>query len=87
MTVKTTISGVVRDAGGHPVARARVYIVKGPGALRDVAALTGPDGRFVLGAVQAGEYEIGCSTDSLGSATATVEVGVEGATIELRLGD
>ena len=82
-----TISGTVRDAAGRPVARARVYVVKAPGAVPDVAALTGADGRYTLGAARPGVYEIACSTDALGSAAATVEVGASGATAELRLGN
>ena len=47
--------------------------------------LTGADGRFSLGAARAAAYEVACSTDSLGSASASVEVGAGGATVELRL--
>ena len=80
-----TLCGTVLDAAGRPVARARVYLVKAPGAVPDVAALTGADGRFSLGAARPGVYEVACSTDSLGSASASVEVGAGGATVELRL--
>ena len=80
------ISGVVLDATGRPVAQARVYVVKAPGPVPDVAALTGPDGRFALAAARAGTYEIGCSTDRSGSASATVVVGAHDAVVELRLG-
>lgn len=80
-----TLSGTVLDAAGKPVVRARVYLVRAPGAVPDVALLTGVDGRFTLGAVRPGVYEVACSTDTLGSASATVDVGVGGAVVELRL--
>lgn len=80
-----TLSGTVLDAAGTPVAGARVYLVKAPGAVPDTAALTGADGRFVLGAAQPGDYEVACSTDDLGSASARAVVGARGATVELRL--
>ena len=80
-----TLSGTVLDAAGKPVAGARVYLVKAPGAVPDTAALTGADGRFVLGAALPGAYEVACSTDGLGAASAQVRVGAQGATVELRL--
>ena len=80
-----TLSGSVLDAAGRPVAGARVYLVKAPGAVPDVAAVTGADGRFALGAARPGAYEVACSTDDLGSASVQAEVGAGGATVELRL--
>ena len=65
--------------------RARVYLVRAPGAVPDVALLTGVDGRFTLGAAHPGVYEIACSADALGSVSATVDVGAGGAVVELRL--
>ena len=79
------LSGTVLDVAGRPVAGARVYLVKAPVAVPDVAAVTGGDGRFALGAARPGAYEVACSTDDLGSASAKVEVGAGGATVELRL--
>ena len=80
-----TLSGTVLDAAGKPVAQARVYLVKAPGAVPDVAMLTGADGHFTLGAARPGSYEVACSTDTLGSASARLEVGAAGARVELRL--
>jgi Carboxypeptidase regulatory-like domain len=80
-----TLSGIVLDAAGRPVAGARVYLVGAPGPVPDVAALTGADGRFVLGAARAGRYEVACSSDAGGVASASVEVGARGAAVELRL--
>jgi protocatechuate 3,4-dioxygenase beta subunit len=81
----STICGTVVDASGNPVMGARVYVVTAPGAVPDVAALTGADGRFTLSAARPGTYEIACQADARGSAAATVEVGASGATAELRL--
>ena len=75
----------VLDAAGRPVAGARVYVVSAPVAMPDVAALSDPQGRFTLGAPKAGRYEIGASSDSHGSAQATLDVGDQGATLQLRL--
>jgi hypothetical protein len=83
--VSSTITGVVLDAAGRPVAQARVFVVKAPGPVPDVAVLTGSDGRFALAAPRAGTYEIGCSTDRSGSSSATVVVSAQDAVVELRL--
>ena len=80
-----TLSGIVLDAAGQPVAGARVYLVSAPGPVPDMAMLTGVDGRFVLGAARAGRYEVACSSDASGEASASVEVGARGAAVELRL--
>ena len=81
-----TISGTVRDAAGKPVAGASVYITRAPGAVRDVAAVTGGNGRFVLTAAEPGVYEIACNAGARGSAGTTVKVRAEaGAMVELRL--
>ena len=86
MTAKpATLSGVVLDATGCPVALARVFFTQAPRALPDVAALSGADGGFILAAPDVGRYAVACSTDSLGSASATVDVGAGGAWVELRL--
>ena len=79
------VSGVVRDARGAPVALARVWFRSGPGALPDVAALTDGQGRFTLSAPRAGSYEIGCSTDTLGSARAGIVVRDQGVQVEIVL--
>ena len=80
------ISGVVVDAEGRPVAQARVCAVKAPGPMPDVAALTGPDGRFALAAPLPGDYEIGCTSDTHGSATAAVRVDSGPVQVQIRLG-
>ena len=81
-----TISGTVVDAAGRPVAQARVYAVKASGAMPDIAALTDRQGRFTITAPLPGGYEIGCTSDAHGSATAAVQVDGEAAHVEIRLG-
>ena len=78
------ISGEV-TAGGRAVADARVYIVDGPGAFSDIAALTDPQGRFSLTAPQAGNYKVTCAAEGFAPATVTVEVPARNALlIDLR---
>ena len=66
------VNGIVRDASGAPVDGARVLFADGPGALPDVAALTGAGGQFTLSAPVAGTYRIQCVAD--GRAPVDVEV-------------
>ena len=73
------IEGTVLSAAGKPVAHARVFFSAAPGAVSDVALLSGADGRFVLSAPHAGRYEISASHDTLGSGRAEVVVGADGA--------
>ena len=63
------ITGVVTDQAGQPVASAQVQVV---GTQR--GALTGPDGRFTIGAVAPGTYEV--RVQRLGYAPRTVTVAV-----------
>ena len=81
-----TIFGTVVDAAGRAVAQARVYAVKAPGPMPDVAALTDAEGRFTIAAPLPGAYEIGCTSDAHGSATAAVQVGSEAVRMQIRLG-
>ena len=54
------ISGSVVDAQGAPVDGARVFLTAGPVPLPDIAAVTGPDGRFELTAPAPGDYTVAC---------------------------
>ena len=81
-----TISGTVVDAAGRAVAQARVYAVKAPGPMPDVAALTDAEGRFTIAAPLPGAYEIGCTSDAHGSATAAVRVEDDAVRMQIRLG-
>jgi hypothetical protein len=83
-TTTRLIHGSVLDVSGRPVALARVYFVKAPVAMPDVAALSDAQGRFTLSVPQAGDYEIGASSDT-GSASATVVVGERGGQLQIKL--
>lgn len=79
------IAGTVLSAAGQPVAQARVFVLASPGSLPDVALLTDADGRFTLSAPRPGSYEIGASTDGLGSGRTVVMVGPGDARVQIRL--
>lgn|GEM_PF-1860939 len=80
------ISGTVLSAGGQPVALARVYVLAAPGPVPDVALLTDADGRFEIGTLQPGAYEIGASTDGLGSGSVAVRLARADARVQIKLG-
>lgn len=80
------ISGTVLSASGQPVALARVYVLAAPGPVPDVAWLTDADGRFEIVALQPGAYEIGASTDGLGSGRVAVRVTQADARVQIKLG-
>ena len=69
-----SIVGRVRDGAGEPIPDARVYIVTGPGAFPDVAALTGDDGGFTLPAATPGLYRVQAAADGFGTREAAVTV-------------
>lgn len=78
------IQGEVVDAAGQPVALARVAVEGGPGAIQDVALLTGADGRFTLAVPGAGRYTLGVHADACVPVRTTVDTGVNGgATVRL----
>jgi len=80
------ISGHVRDRNGRPLALARVYVVSGPGAFPDVAALTDEQGAFTLPASGAGTYTIESSLEGFASAQTTVQLAGDGeARVEISL--
>jgi hypothetical protein len=68
------VRGTVLTGSGEPLGGARVYFVRGPVALPDIAALTAEDGSFVLSAPAAGEYEIGAAADGFASSEVSVRV-------------
>jgi uncharacterized GH25 family protein len=80
-----TIRGQVLDSGGHPVAGARVFFLRGPGPLPEIAALSDAQGRFALATSRPGAFSIGVATDAQGSGEAEVVVSVE-ADLTVRLG-
>lgn len=81
MTAPTSavIEGVVTDSAGHPVADAVVAIAAAPGPTPDIAALTGPDGRFAIAAPLTGWYTISATAPGSGTGTGTVHVGAAGS--------
>ena len=80
------VAGTVLDATGRPVAQARVYFSAAPGSVPDIAALSGPDGRFQLNAPRPGSYQVSASSDEHGSASVLVEVGSKDAEVVVKLG-
>ena len=67
--------GTVRDSAGQPVAGARVILTESPLPMPDLAALTGPDGRFMLSLPVAGHYELAVHAEGFASKTAKFEAG------------
>lgn len=69
----TLIKGYVVDAKGQPVALAPLVFVEHPGSTRDIAQLSGEDGRFVL-ALGPGRYTLAARSDTAGSGQTSFEV-------------
>jgi hypothetical protein len=53
------IEGVVTDTDGTAVAKMRVSIVSGTAAFPEVAAVTSDEGRYSLGSIPAGSFQVG----------------------------
>jgi hypothetical protein len=81
---RAVVSGRVLDAQGAPVSGARVFVLKAPGPVPDIALLTSDDGRFTLSLPGSGRYELACYSDAPGSTSAAVEVGDSNDTVTLR---
>jgi Carboxypeptidase regulatory-like domain len=81
---RAVVSGRVLDAQGEPVSGARVFVLKAPGPVPDIALLTGDDGRFTLSLPMPGRYELACDSDVHGTTSAPVEVGASHATLDLQ---
>ena len=81
------VSGRVLDAAGAPVEHARVGFADAPLPVADVAALTGPDGRFALSAPGPGRYAIFGAAEGHPAAQMAVDVhGDDPVKVELTLG-
>jgi hypothetical protein len=79
------ITGTVTDGQGRPLAEVSVSLREAPVPVPDIAALTGPDGSFALGAPSAGHYTV-VATDPAGeTAQASVELGTGEAAADLRI--
>jgi Carboxypeptidase regulatory-like domain len=80
------VVGTVLDRTGRPAAGATVMWLNGPVPLPDVALLTQADGSFVMSAPVPGPYTLACRRDPDGVARADVNVGPQGARVNIRLG-
>lgn len=82
-----SIAGRVVDPAGAPVSGASVAVHTGPGPVDDIAALTGPDGRFRLGNLGPGRYELAAFAAGNTEARVQVDVVLEGTSeVEIRFG-
>lgn len=82
------ITGTVTDDEGRPLAEAAVAIAVAPGQVPDIAALTGPDGRFSIAAPEPGDYTFIATAPGERTGRASVHVGGTGpseAEIEIRV--
>lgn len=80
-----SVAGRVTGPDGAPVEEARVLVETGP-SHPDLAALTGPDGRFRLEGLAAGLYGLRILAGQLAPATARVTVAAgRRAEVEVRL--
>ena len=68
-TTGNTISGIVSDADGNPVANATVHVVE-----NGAASVTGADGRYSLEFMTDGEYHVTVSCFGYPDSTVTIEV-------------
>jgi predicted RNA methylase len=72
------ITGTVTDGRGRPLAEVSVSLEDAPVPVPDIAALTGGDGSFALGAPSAGGYTVVATGPDGESARISVEVGAAG---------
>ena len=79
------ISGRVLEPNGQPTSGARVYFLKAPGAVPDLALLTDQQGRFTVPAPTSGMYQIGCTADGFAPASVTVDVSDKDVQVEIEL--
>lgn len=81
-----TVSGQVLDPHGRPVRGARVYFVRSPVSMPDIALHTDAEGRFTLGTRIAGVYCLGVTAPGYPSLEHDVIVAVgRPITVTLRL--
>jgi len=69
-----TVCGTVRDAGGQPVAGARLVLSGGPPLNITLNASSGPAGQFILERVPAGNLTLSVTYPGLAGASVAVEV-------------
>jgi Carboxypeptidase regulatory-like domain len=80
----TTLTGVVRTAAGQPAAKAKVTV--STTREKQLMAVTGPDGKFVIEAVAQGPDTVTVELPGL-RPTAAVTVNLTGATVTLTVSD
>lgn len=81
-----SIAGRVVDRAGSPVPGATVAVASSALPHRDIAAVTGADGSFRMGGLQAGSYVL---AGRKGASAGSVEVELAGApldAVEIHLG-
>jgi Carboxypeptidase regulatory-like domain len=69
-----TIGGVISDEEGRALAEVAVAFLSAPVAVPDIAALTGPDGRFAVTAPVPGTYTLIATADGYKAEHVTVRV-------------
>jgi hypothetical protein len=74
------ITGIVTDPSGRPVPGAGVLLTEAPVPVPDIAALTGPDGRFSIIVPETGDYRVAVHAQR---ASADVAVTVTGGDSEI----
>lgn len=83
----TLVAGRVLGASGTPLAEARVAFAEAPVPVPDIAAVTGPDGRFALSAPAPGRYVVLGAADGHVPGQVAVDVRGERAVVELTLAE
>lgn len=84
------IQGVVTDDAGQPLAEVAVALAEGPGPVPDIAALTGPDGRFAITAPMPGSYTIVATAPGSRTGSVTAQVDAAGSpdtNVQIRVSD
>jgi len=83
----TLVAGRVLGGSGTPLAGARVAFADAPAPVPDVAALTGPDGRFSLTAPVPGRYVVLGAADGHVPAQVAVDVRGERTDVDITLAE
>ena len=71
------ITILVTVDAGQPLAEVAVAVAAAPGPVPDIAALTGPDGRFAIAAPEPGDYTIVATAPDERTGRVMVHVGDE----------
>ncbi|MET0143653.1 MAG: carboxypeptidase-like regulatory domain-containing protein [Ilumatobacteraceae bacterium] len=82
------IQGVVTDDAGRPLDEVAVAVESAPGPVQEIAALTGPDGRFAISAPVLGSYTIVATAPDSRVGRVTVELDAarsRGRDVEIRV--